>query len=211
MSSDKQQIDPVTLKVPKPTTPPPSFKVPLVVNAQAQPLSPAYGALPQPKAQGQEVDPPAADSTPTGPAEPGEAGEGGRPLLVSNSEFIAAVFPQVPNGASPAVCSKGGDPNEGGWYAVSAGDRDLPADANNYICSSSFTSTEDGTFNVRKAQFAAYHFILLDDLGTKVPMERLAGFELTWLIETSPGNYQAGIVLADPITDPRMPIDCNKR
>ncbi len=42
---------------------------------------------------------------------------------------------------------------------------------------------------------------MLDDLGTKVPLERLSGFELSWLIETSPGNYQGGIILAAPITD----------
>ncbi|MBN8448556.1 MAG: hypothetical protein J0M13_06095 [Candidatus Accumulibacter sp.] len=29
----------------------------------------------------------------------------------------------------------------------------------------------------------------------------LAGFELSWLIETSPGNHQGGIILAEPMTD----------
>ena len=42
---------------------------------------------------------------------------------------------------------------------------------------------------------------MLDDLGTKVPFDRLGDFELSWLIETSPGNHQGGIILADPITD----------
>jgi hypothetical protein len=42
---------------------------------------------------------------------------------------------------------------------------------------------------------------MLDDLGTKVPLDRLGGFELSWLIETSPGNHQGGIILAEPITD----------
>ena len=42
---------------------------------------------------------------------------------------------------------------------------------------------------------------MLDDLGTKVPLDRLGGFELSWLIETSPGNYQGGILLDEPITD----------
>lgn len=42
---------------------------------------------------------------------------------------------------------------------------------------------------------------MLDDIGTKVPAERLEGFELSWLIETSPGNHQGGIILADPIAD----------
>src|SRR4029077_16972408 len=43
--------------------------------------------------------------------------------------------------------------------------------------------------------------LMLDYLGTKVPMDRLGDFELSWLIETSPGNYQGGIILNTPITD----------
>jgi hypothetical protein len=42
---------------------------------------------------------------------------------------------------------------------------------------------------------------MLDDLGAKVKLDRLSGFELSWLIETSPGNHQGGIILAQPITD----------
>lgn len=48
------------------------------------------------------------------------------------------------------------------------------------------------------AQFSACHFLMLDDLGTKVPLDRLDGFDLSWLIETSPGNHQGGIILAEP-------------
>jgi len=47
---------------------------------------------------------------------------------------------------------------------------------------------------------------MLDDLGTKVPFDRLAGFELSWLIETSPGNHQGGIVLAEPVTDSAVAV-----
>jgi len=47
---------------------------------------------------------------------------------------------------------------------------------------------------------------MLDDLGTKVPLERLAGFELSWLIETSLGNHQGGIILAEPLTDGSMAV-----
>ena len=42
---------------------------------------------------------------------------------------------------------------------------------------------------------------MLDDLGTKVPLDRLDGSKLSWLIETSPGNHQGGIILAEPLTD----------
>jgi hypothetical protein len=34
-----------------------------------------------------------------------------------------------------------------------------------------------------------------------VPLDRLDGFKLSWLIETSPGNHQGGIILAEPLTD----------
>jgi hypothetical protein len=62
-----------------------------------------------------------------------------------------------------------------------------------------FYPGDDGLFKARKERFAACHFLMLDDLGTKVPFDRLSGLELSWLIETSPGNYQGGIILADPI------------
>ena len=43
----------------------------------------------------------------------GKGGEGGV-LLTTNAEFVAAVFPQLPDGAFAAVCSKAGDPALGG-------------------------------------------------------------------------------------------------
>jgi hypothetical protein len=82
-----------------------------------------------------------------------------------------------------------------------SGGQHLSAANNNYIGCASFYPGDDGSFKARKAQFAACHFLMLDDLGTKVPLERLVGFELSWLIETSPGNHQGGIILAEPLTD----------
>src|SRR3954452_8136936 len=139
------------------------------------------------------------------PIEPAEAGKGGKggDFQITNAEFIAAVFPRLPEGASAAVCSKHGNPDLGGWPCRRA-DRvavGLAAENNNYLGCASFYSGGDGSFKARKAQFAACHFLLLDDLGTKVPLERLDGFELSWLIETSPGNYQGGIILAEPLTE----------
>ncbi len=131
-----------------------------------------------------------------------EQDEGGV-SMVTNADFVAAVFPSVPEGAFAAVCSKVGDPSEGGWPAkrVDTVIKNISAERNNYVGCSSFYPGEDGSFKARKAQFAACHFLMLDDLGTKVPLDRLAGFELSWLIETSPGNHQGGIMLAAPITD----------
>jgi RepB DNA-primase from phage plasmid len=147
--------------------------------------------------------PPSA--TTVSPAEPVEAGKGGErgDFHLTNAEFIAAVFPRLPQGAFAAVCSKGGDPSRGGWSANRA-DRmanSLAAENNNYLGCSSFYPGDDGSFKARKAQFAACHFLLLDDLGTKVPLDRLDGFKLSWLIETSPRNHQGGIIFSEPLAD----------
>ena len=134
--------------------------------------------------------------------EPGKGGKGGV-LHVTNADFIAAAYPLVREGAFVAVCSKGGDPNQGGWVASRADQvvDKMPPKQNNFVGCASFYPGDDGSFRARKAQFAACHVLMLDDLGTKVPMDRLAGFELSWLIETSPGNHQGGIILAEPLTD----------
>ncbi len=139
------------------------------------------------------------------PNEPGDAGKGGKggDTSIPNADFISAVFPHLPEGAFAAVCSKPGDPDRGGWPCRRA---DLVADSltdatNNYLGCSSFYPGADGSFKARKALFAACHFLMLDDLGTKISLDRLNGFELSWLIETSPGNHQGGIILAEPLTD----------
>lgn len=139
--------------------------------------------------------------SPSSPAEAGKRGEGGG-RQITNAEFFAAVFPSLPDGAFAAVASKAGDPGKGGWRAQRA-DRaieQLSVGANNYVGCSSFYPGDDGSYKARKGQFAGCHFLLLDDLGTKVPVNRLDGFELSWLIETSPGNYQGGIILSTPLT-----------
>ena len=56
---------------------------------------------------------------PTEPVEAGKGGEGGD-FQITNAEFIAAVFTDLPEGAFAAVCSKRGDPNLGGWVASRA-------------------------------------------------------------------------------------------
>jgi hypothetical protein len=142
-----------------------------------------------------------AQSVPTEPVETGKGGGGD--FQITNAGFIAAVFTDLPEGAFAAVCSKIGDPSLGGWLASRADQvaHTLAVENNNYLGCSSFYPGDDGSFKARKAQFSACHFLMLDDLGTKVSLDCLGGFELSWLIETSPGNHQGGIILAEPITD----------
>jgi hypothetical protein len=122
---------------------------------------------------------------------------------VSNVEFVRAVFGDLPDGDHAAVCAKGGDPQAGGWPARRADKfvRQLSDQTNNYVSCSTFHIAPDGTLTAKKERIAAYRFISLDDLGGKIPLKRLKDFRVSWRVETSPGNYQAGIILREPITD----------
>ena len=135
-----------------------------------------------------------------GAAPPPEPEEGGK---ITNAEFIRQAVGSLPEGAFGAVCTKAADPGKSGWPARRADQNvgGLTFIRNNYLNCSSFYPGKDGLFKARKDRFAACHFLMLDDLGTKVPLDRLGTFELSWLIETSPGNHQGGIILRDPLTN----------
>ena len=77
-------------------------------------LSNGQGALPALEAA---ADPPTVLAT--GPVEAGKGGKGGD-FQITNAEFIAAVFPHLPEGAFAAVCSKAGSPDLGGWFCCRA-------------------------------------------------------------------------------------------
>src|SRR5262249_15636726 len=111
---------------------------------------------------------------------------------ITNAEFIAAVFTDLPEGAFAAVCAESGEPSLGGWLARRADKvaNRLSAEDNNYVGWSNFYSRDDWLVQGPEAPCSACHFLMLDDLGTKVPLDRLGGFELSWLIETSPGNFR---------------------
>jgi hypothetical protein len=88
----------------------------------------------------------------------------------------------------------------GPWQGESDLSTSLPANANNYFSLAVFRPDEAGHFRRRKTRFYALHAVMLDDIGTKVAMERLT-IPPSWLLETSPGNHQAGYVLSVPLTD----------
>ncbi|MES1979808.1 MAG: PriCT-2 domain-containing protein [Pseudomonadota bacterium] len=125
------------------------------------------------------------------------------PPGITNADVIAAVFHSVPEGANVLVCSKAGDPSQGGWppSAAQSVNVQCPAGNNNYINSASVRRDRDGSLHARSANFMAYHATVLDDVGTKVPLERIAGLAPSWIIETSPGNYQVGVIHDVPLQD----------
>lgn len=174
-----------------------------------------------------DTRPPAAPSVvepaQTGPLEGGKGGETGADLPPSpsfqipadvpampttNGEFLAGLFPAIEEGEQIAVCSKLGDPASGGWPAAAAtdSDRQCPPTANNYFNSATFRVDPAEEIRATKEQAGHYNVLVLDDVGSKVPMTAVEGLAPTYIIETSPGNFQYGYALRPPISD-RKAVD----
>lgn len=127
---------------------------------------------------------------------------------VGNDSFLMAVFGSTPAEMRPVVVSFDGDPTKvaaNSWFGRPwpfelGKPTDLPAQANNYFSLATFRPDEAGQYRRQKARFSALHAVMLDDVGTKVAMERLT-LPPTWLLETSPGNHQAGYLLREPLAD----------
>ena len=134
-----------------------------------------------------------------------ETDETGETDLVSNAEFLNTVFGALKDDTRPVVVSFPGNPvtvPKAAWFGCPWQDDDttLPADSNNYFSLARFRPDDASRYRRRKAQFAALYAVMLDDLGGKVAMDRLT-LPPTWLLETSPGNHQAGFLLQEPLTD----------
>ena len=128
--------------------------------------------------------------------------------FVGNGEFLLAVFGDELDDARPVVVSFEGNPASvprkvwfgRPWQGKPDVSASLPASANNYFSLAVFRPDEAGQYRRQKARFQALHAVMLDDIGTKVAMERLT-LPPSWLLETSPGNHQAGYLLREPLTD----------
>lgn len=122
-------------------------------------------------------------------------------IFVSNDDFIEAIFGNVANDSpyKPLVCSFRGDPKNKGWLPVA-----WPCDTNDseknwYVCPSIFELSKVGTYKAQKNLAQTVHCVMWDDIGTKIPMEKIANIQVSWLLETSPGNFQAGFIFKEPI------------
>jgi hypothetical protein len=127
---------------------------------------------------------------------------------VHNVDFLAAVFGENLIDARPVLVSFEGDPGSvtsKAWFGrpwAGTGEdaiEDLGI-ANNYFSLATFRPDDAGRYRRQKARFCALHAVMLDDVGTKVVMERLT-LPPTWLLETSMGNYQAGYQLSEPLSN----------
>lgn len=131
------------------------------------------------------------------------------PRLVSNSDFLVAVFSTLADSTCPVTVSFEGNPTappKHAWRAHPWSDQGLNDIAtrtwtsNNYVSLASFVPDDSGNYRRKKNQFAALHAVVLDDVGTKVDVESVL-LQPTWMLETSPGNYQVGYILKAPVAD----------
>ncbi|OYU00708.1 MAG: hypothetical protein CFE36_14440 [Sphingomonadaceae bacterium PASS1] len=146
---------------------------------------------------------------PAGAPEGGEAGEGGKSapstafarLQPTNAEFLAAIFPDLPDGARIVVTGLDGNPKSGGWVAHDSSQIEdvCRINRNTYFNCASIWPATDGTLAARKDCAAAYHVLVLDDVGTKVDRSLIGNITPTWELETSPGNFQLGFKLTPPL------------
>lgn len=130
---------------------------------------------------------------------------------VTNAEFLEALFAELPDGAAAMTCAFAGDPHHAGrsaWFArpwMFGEPMTARATSNNYVVVSSFLPDPIiGQYRRRKANFARLHAVMVDDLGTKLPLANVERLKPSALVETSPGNYQAWLFLAPgEVTDSR--------
>ena len=71
-----------------------------------------------------------------------------------------------------------------------------------YFGTATCRMSDDGKLYNRKALFSSLHVVILDDIGTKVPFDRIpADFTPSYKLETSAGNFQYGYILDEPVDD----------
>lgn len=136
--------------------------------------------------------------------DPEETGKTDKTDIVSNNDFLQAVFGNLQADVCPVLVSFAGNPKEvprSSWWGFPwRGETKSPNDHNNYFSLAVFRPDEAGHYRRQKTRFQALHAVMLDDIGTKVAEERVT-LPPTWMLETSPGNCQAGYLLAEPLAD----------
>jgi hypothetical protein len=124
--------------------------------------------------------------------------------VIDNNAFLRTVFGADQPETRPLLVSFEGNPSTvpgKNWSGFDWRDKaTLSVKANNYFSLATFRPDETGRYRRQKSRFHALHAIMLDDLGTKVALERIL-LAPSWLLLTSPGNHQAGYLLREPLTD----------
>lgn len=127
-------------------------------------------------------------------------------LSVCNTDFIKGIFGIIVGNERPIVVSFPGDPNQvrpGSWFGKPWVDDKTPLlnSNNNYTSFATYTPDDEGKYRRQRKHFSALYAVMLDDIGIKVPENRIT-LEPSWRIETSSSNFQYGFILDEPITNP---------
>jgi hypothetical protein len=154
---------------------------------------------------------------PTETSETDETNSTGAPT--TNGEFLRAIFRGLAEPLRPFVLGLSGNPlerkgsawNGWTWHANESHTDDL---ALNWYLTLAVYRPEgaDGRDYRRKgADCSAVYGVMLDDLGTKaLPLSRLDACPPSYVVETSAGNFQAGYLFAEPVTDLKSVTDLNE-
>lgn len=130
-------------------------------------------------------------------------------ITIDNNHFLQKLFGEISNNAYPIVVRFKGNPSnvtKQKWFGYPwnhASKVELLPEANNYFSLSRFKPNEAGEYGRKKSQFYELCAVMLDDIGSKAPFERLI-LEPSWILETSPGNFQVGYILSEPIRDSKI-------
>lgn len=130
---------------------------------------------------------------------------------LKNDDVLREMFRGMAEQHRAILCSVADDPytaDKSAWTGIpwAYGKRcPLLARRNNYVAVSSF-SEDEGKYRRRKAGFGGLFAVMLDDLGTKLPMSAQAAMARAGLfpslaVETSPGNFQSIYFLKRPVED----------
>ena len=127
------------------------------------------------------------------------------PVIISNVDFMLGVFGEIIGTERPVVASFAGNPataSNSSWFAHPwlTNKNSLAISHNNYTSFATFKPDTEGKYRRQKKYFSALHAVMLDDIGGKVPLDRIS-LTPSWMIETSKGNYQIGFILEEPIVD----------
>lgn len=128
-------------------------------------------------------------------------------IKISNQEFINAVFSNLPDGSfiwansinKPLIR---GNLTNADWNGSKGKGKQLPKldeGGNTYFCLSSIRPDSDGAIARCSENFASLHVVVCDDVGTKAHLPN--GIQPSYMLETSPGNFQVGFLLDTPLTD----------
>lgn len=127
-------------------------------------------------------------------------------LKINNEEFLQAIFRNLPEDQRALVCGFKGHPGNvpsANWVGLPylPGETSFDPERNSYFTLSTIVRDAEEKWRRRKINFAAQHVLVLDDIGTKaVGLDQLP-LSPSYVIETSPGNYQAGYIFSEPVVD----------